>query len=51
MFRGDAFLPYDDGVTLFVFRSDGAEDVIRLQWRPESQAQVLEALEKYVAPV
>jgi hypothetical protein len=49
VFDGSNFLPYDDGLSLFVTRPDGRSQHIRLQWRPEAQAAVIDALERYVA--
>ena len=34
------FLPYEDGLTLYVER-DGESAVFRLQWRPETQGQII----------
>ena len=45
-----AFLPYEDGLTLFVRSPDGRENEVRLQWRPESQGAVIDALDGYVTP-
>ena len=50
-FRTHSFLPYDDGLSLFVLRPDGSEAQIRLQWRPEAQAGIIDALERHIAPV
>jgi hypothetical protein len=49
-FRTYSFLPYDDGLSLFVSRPDGSEWQIRLQWRPEAQAAVIDELERFIAP-
>jgi hypothetical protein len=35
------FLPYDDGLTLYVER-DGKQVPFRLQWRPETQGQIID---------
>ena len=48
-FEGSNFLPYDDGLSLFVSRDDGRKQHIRLQWRAETQADVIDALAQYVA--
>ena len=46
-----SFLPYDDGLSLFV-RVDGDKEwQIRLQWLPESQAAVIDQLERHVRPL
>lgn len=49
IFDGSNFLPYDDGLSLFVTRDGGRGQHIRLQWRPEAQGEVIDALERYVA--
>jgi len=40
-FLGKSFLPYEDGLTLFVER-DGKQVSLRLQWRPETQADIID---------
>lgn len=45
-FRGYDFLPYDDGLTLFTDPGPG----VRLQWRREAQAEIIENLGAYIAP-
>lgn len=47
-FLGCSFLPYEDGLSLFVSLDGRREWQIRMQWRPESQGTVLDALAKYV---
>jgi hypothetical protein len=49
-FLGAAFLPYEDGVSLFVSLDGEREWQIRMQWRPEAQGAVLDALSSYVVP-
>jgi len=49
-FLGSSFLPYDDGLSLFVSPDDSQELQIRMQWRPESQGGIIDHLGKYVAP-
>jgi hypothetical protein len=49
IFDGSNFLPYDDGLSLFVTRDNGRCQHIRLQWRPEAQGAVIDALEQYLA--
>ena len=51
IFRGHSFLPYDDGLSLFVAPTEEALRHIRLQWRPEAQAEVIDNLERFIAPV
>lgn len=41
VFLKSSFLPYDDGLSLFIER-EGREEQIRLQWRPEAQEEVIE---------
>jgi hypothetical protein len=46
IFRSKSFLPYDDGLSLFV-ETDGVERQIRLQWRPETQSEIIECFHEY----
>jgi hypothetical protein len=48
VFLGHSFLPHDDGLSLFVSLDNLSEWQIRLQWRPEAQAPVIEDLDKYI---
>ena len=50
-YLGTAFLPYDDGRSLFVSRDGEREWHIRMQDRPEEQAGILDALHEYVVAV
>lgn len=50
-FLAHNFLPYDDGLSLFVSLDDAHEWHIRMQWRPEAQAAVIDALDRYLVPV
>ena len=50
IFLGTSFLPHDDGLSLFVSLDGAQEWHIRMQWRPESQGEVLDALDAYVGP-
>jgi hypothetical protein len=45
-----SFLPYEDGLTLMV-EQDGQPQVIRLQWRPEAQAEIIERFAEHVTAV
>ncbi len=45
-----SFLPYEDGLTLFV-EKDGQEVWIRLQWRPEMQGQLIDNFHEFVEQV
>lgn len=47
-FLGSSFLPYDDGLSLFVTLDGVREWQIRMQWRAEAQAEVLDALPAYL---
>ena len=46
-FIGSSFLPYDDGLSLFV-RVGGQDRQIRMQWRDEEQGPIIDNLEDYV---
>jgi hypothetical protein len=46
-FVGKNFLPYDDGLTLYIER-DGREVPFRLQWRREAQADVIDNFSDFV---
>lgn len=48
-YLGHAFLPYEDGLTLFVALPDGRERRIRLQWRAEAQGEILDRLDTYLS--
>lgn len=45
-----SFLPYEDGLSLFVERS-GQNVLFRLQWRAESQGQIIGDFSDFVAAV
>lgn len=47
-FEGHSFLPYDDGLSLFVALDDGRTQHIRMRWTPEDQGPVVDALPHYV---
>ncbi len=47
-FLGSSFLPYEDGLSLFVSLDDVHEWQIRMQWIPEEQGAIIDALEDYV---
>lgn len=49
-FLGSNFLPYDDGLSLFVSLDGAQEWHIRMCWRPEDQGPVIDALGDYLAP-
>jgi hypothetical protein len=46
-FLRDSFLPYEDGLSLFV-EQDGGENQIRLQCRNEAQNDIVQAFSDYV---
>lgn len=48
-FIGSSFLPYDDGLSLFV-AIEGDRRQIRMQWREEAQGPIIDNLEDYVQP-
>jgi hypothetical protein len=48
IFRGYSFLPYEDGLSWFVSMDGDREWHIRMQWRAEEQAPVIDALERYL---
>ena len=50
-FLGANFLPYEDGQSLFVSMDGTQEWHIRLQWRPETQAEILDALGDFIRPL
>ena len=47
-FLGASFLPYDDGLSLFVSLDGSQEWHIRMQWRPEAQGDILDGLASYL---
>ncbi len=51
VFLGHSFLPYEDGMSFFVSLDGAQEWHIRLQWRPEQQGAVLDALDEYLQPI
>ena len=46
-----SFLPYEDGLSLFVESGAGGERQIRLQWRDEAQGPIIDHLSEYLLPV
>jgi hypothetical protein len=47
-FLGSNFVPYEDGMSFFV-SPDGTREIhIRLQWRPEEQADILDDTGTYL---
>lgn len=49
-YLGYNFVPYHDGLSLFVSTDDRQEWQIRLQWVKEEQAAIISALETYIQP-
>jgi hypothetical protein len=47
-FVGFSFLPYDDGLSLFVSFDGQREWHIPMQWRPEAQGSIIDNLADYV---
>jgi hypothetical protein len=50
-FLGSSFLPYEDGLSLFVSLDGSREWHIRMQWRPEAQGEIIDGLSRYVEAV
>lgn len=50
-FLGHSFLPYEDGLSLFVSLDGAQEWHIPLQWRGEEQADVIVGLSRHVRPL
>lgn len=48
-FLNAQFLPHEDGLSLLVEADGAPQRQIRLQWRPEAQAEVIDALETYLS--
>lgn len=48
---GSSFLPYDDGLSLFVQTPDGRTWHIRMQHRPEEQRPVIDRFPDYLEPI
>ena len=50
-FAGTNFLPYEDGLTLYVTVEDLPKQIsYRLQWRQEEQALIIENFIQFVEP-
>lgn len=50
-YLGHAFLPHDDGLSLFVSLDDQSEWHMRLQWRAGEQGQIINDLKGHIRPV
>lgn len=51
VFLTSSFLPHEDGLSLFVSLDGENEWQIRLQWRSEQQAPILDALGTFLAEI
>ena len=49
-FEGHSFLPYDDGLSLFVSPDEDRLRHVRMRWTPEDQGEVIDHLEAYIQP-
>ena len=49
VFLGHSFLPYDDGLSIFVSLDGDQEWLIRMQCRPEGQEEVVNSLADYIS--
>ncbi len=49
IYKGTAFLPYEDGLSLFVNKNDSLI-MYRLQWRKEEQADIIDNFKDFVEP-
>ena len=49
IFLGYSFLPYDDGLSLFVSLDGDREWAIRMQWRPEEQEEIINSLADFIS--
>jgi hypothetical protein len=49
-FEGHSFLPYDDGLSLFVSPEEGCLRHVRMRWTPEDQGGIIDRLEAYIEP-
>lgn len=47
-FLGHSFLPYDDGLSLFISLDGEREWRIRLQWRDDQQGRLINGLEDHI---
>jgi hypothetical protein len=49
-YEGKNFLPYEDGLTLFVMR-EGRRELINLQWREETQGRIIDDFYSFVEEI
>ena len=50
IYLGRNFLPYEDGLSLFVSLDGDQEWHIRMRWTPEDQEPIIDLLHEYVVP-
>src|SRR4030095_8479763 len=50
-FLGDNFVPYHDGMSLFVSVDGEHEWQIRLEWTDEGQGEILDSVHSYFVPL
>jgi hypothetical protein len=50
-FLGDNFVPYHDGMSLFVSLDGEREWQIRLEWTDEGQGEILDSVDSYIQPL
>lgn len=48
LFRGHGFLPYEDGLSLFVSPDDATLRHVRLHWTTEDQGEIIDRLDLYI---
>ncbi len=48
LFKGASFLPYEDGLSLFISPDGTQIRQVRMQWRPETQGSILSALSEFL---
>jgi len=51
VFLGHNFLPYEDGLSLFVSLDGHQEWHIRMRWTSEEQGPIIDAISEYLTPV
>jgi hypothetical protein len=49
-YLGKNFVPYHDGLSLYVAPDGQREWQIRMQWLPEGQGPIIDNLESYLRP-
>jgi len=50
LYLGHNFLPYEDGLSLFVSLDGNQEWQIRMRWTPADQGSIIDAINDYVVP-